>query len=57
MSSVTRRALKRIARKIRTNTPRINRKLANRRSGDGAKSAVVFTAAKYYDALNKLAEK
>jgi hypothetical protein len=55
MSSVTRRALKRIAKNIRTNTPRINRKLA--RSSAQANYALVFTAAKYYDALNRLAEK
>jgi hypothetical protein len=55
MSKGTRRALKRMAKNIRTRTPSINQRLA--RSGSKANRALVFTAAKYYAALNKLAEK
>lgn len=56
MSKKNKQALRRLAREIREireNTPRIKRKLA--KAGVKPDPALVFSAAKYYHALNKLA--
>lgn len=54
MSAKARRALERAFRTIEENAPRISKKL----SKTGAKTSAVFvySAAKYYKALNKLAQ-
>jgi hypothetical protein len=48
------RALKVLAANIRKNTPRIEQKL--RRAGIKPDPALVYTAAKYYEALDRLAK-
>ena len=53
MSKKNKQALRRLAREIRENTPRIKRKLA--KAGVKPDPALVLSAAKYYHALNKLA--
>jgi hypothetical protein len=54
MSAKTRRTLESMARSIEENTARINKKLS--KAGVNANQALVFSAAKYYNALNRLAK-
>ena len=54
MSKEQIRALRILARNIRKNSPRIERKL--RKAGIKTDPALVYTAAKYYDALDRLAK-
>lgn len=54
MSSKTRRALERCFKTIEQNAPRINKKLS--KTGARASTVFVYSAAKYYKALNKLAQ-
>jgi phenylacetate-coenzyme A ligase PaaK-like adenylate-forming protein len=54
VSKRTRQALRRIARDIRKNSPIIRKKL--RKAGVKPDPALVFSAAKFYRALNKLAK-
>jgi hypothetical protein len=54
MSKKQLRALKVLAANIRRNTPRINKKL--HKAGIKIDPALVYTAAKYYDALDRLAK-
>lgn len=54
MSKEQIRALRILARNIRKNSPRIERKL--RKAGIKPDPALVYTAAKYYDALDRLAK-
>jgi hypothetical protein len=54
MSKKQIRALRVLARNIRKNSPRIERKL--RKAGIKTDPALVYTAAKYYDALDRLAK-
>ena len=48
------RVLKALAANVRKNTPRIEKKL--RKSGVKPDPALVFTAAMYYEALDRLAK-
>lgn len=52
MSKEQIRALKELAANLRKNKPRIEKKL--RKSGHEADPVVVFTAAMYYDCLDRL---
>lgn len=54
MSAKTRRALERSFRAIEQNAPRISRKLS--KAGARTSTVLVYSAAKYYKALNKLAQ-
>jgi hypothetical protein len=54
MSKEQIRALRILARNIRKNSPRIEKKL--REAGIKPDPALVYTAAKYYDALDRLAK-
>ena len=54
MNNQTMRALERLAKNVRKNTPLIERKL--KKAGVKPDPALVFSAAKYYQALNKLAK-
>ena len=55
MSPQARRALIELARNVRKNTPRVVRKL--RKAGvKKPNPALVYTAAKYYDCLDRLAK-
>ena len=54
VSAQARRALEELSRSIRENSPRINKKLCE--AGIRPDPALVFSAAKYYAALNKLAK-
>jgi hypothetical protein len=55
MSPEARRAMIVLVRNIKTNTPRVLRKL--RRAGiKKPNPALVYTAAKYYDCLDRLAK-
>jgi hypothetical protein len=54
MSKKQIRALKVLAANVRKNTPRIEKKL--RKAGIKPDPALVFTAAKYYEALDRLAK-
>jgi hypothetical protein len=55
MSPQARRALIELARNVKKNTPRVIQKL--RKAGVKKPSpAVVYTAAKYYDCLDRLAK-
>ena len=54
MSTRARRALGQLSKSIRENSPRINKKLCE--AGIKPDPALVFSAAKYYRALNKLAK-
>lgn len=53
MSIKARRALQSLSKSIRENTPQIEEKL--RKAGVTPDPALVYTAAKYFEALNKLA--
>ena len=53
MSKKQKQALKRINRDIKVNSPLIRRKLI--KAGVKPDSVLVFVAAQYFDALNKLA--
>jgi hypothetical protein len=53
MSPKTRHALNSLAKSIRENTAQIEEKL--RQAGVTPDPALVYTAAKYFEALNKLA--
>lgn len=54
MSAKERRALEKMAMTIDTNAPEINQILSD--AGRGVDQALIFTAAKYFEALNRLAE-
>jgi hypothetical protein len=54
MSKATRRAVKALAEKIDRNLPIIRRKLA--KAGVNAPEPLLYSAAKYYEALNRLAK-
>jgi hypothetical protein len=54
MSKEQIRALRILARNMRKNTPSIEKKL--REAGIKPDPALVYTAAKYYDALDRLAK-
>ncbi len=54
VSNQTMRALERLAKNVRKNTPLIERKL--KKAGVKPDPALVFSAAMYYRALNKLAK-
>lgn len=54
MSKQVKRALERLSKSVRENTPRIEKKLA--KAGVNPDPALVLSAAKYYRALNKLAK-
>ena len=54
VSNQTKRALERLAKNVRKNTPIIERKL--KKAGVKPDPALVFSAAMYYKALNKLAK-
>ena len=55
MTAQNRRALKGLKANIRNNTPRIEKRLSHK-SVTKPDPALVFSAAKYYKALNKLAK-
>jgi hypothetical protein len=55
MSAKERRALSVVLRSVEQNSPRINKKLSKSRVRTS--KALVYSAAKYYQALNKLASK
>jgi hypothetical protein len=54
MSRRARRTLRRLSKSIRENVPQINKRLA--KVGVNPDPALVFSAAKYYRALNRLAK-
>ncbi len=54
MSAQARRALEQLSKSVRENSPLINKKLS--KAGIKPDPALVFSAAKYYAALNKLAK-
>jgi hypothetical protein len=54
MSLNVRQALNSLSKSIRENTPQIEEKL--RQAGVTPDPALVYTAAKYFEALNKLAK-
>lgn len=54
MSKQAKRALRRVSRNVREHSPRIERKLT--KVGVKPDPALVFSAAKYYQALNRLAK-
>ena len=54
MSNKQRRALRVLAANVRKYTPRIEKKL--RKAGIKPDPALVYTAAKYFDALDRLAK-
>ena len=53
MSEKMRRALEDAVKRVEINTPRVQRKLEE--AGTWPDSVVVYSAAKYFDALDKLA--
>jgi len=55
MSAQARLALYRLSNSVRENSPEIEETL--RRAGVNPDPALVYSAAKYFEALNKLAEK
>ncbi len=54
MTTQARRVLKSLGASIKTNAPRIERKFIQ--SGRAPDPAIVFSAAKYYETLKKLAK-
>lgn len=54
MSKEAKRALERLSKNVKDNSPRIERKLT--KVGVNPDPALVYSTAKYYRALNKLAK-